>query len=77
MGNALKIGNKACIHPLQKDGYAGWWCGVDVGVLYMTATWKPQEKVMMSTAASLPSVVKPRFIDPVGERTKLQKVDAR
>jgi hypothetical protein len=29
---------------------------------------------MMSTAASLPSVVKPRFIEPVGERTKLQKV---
>jgi hypothetical protein len=37
---------------------------------------KPQEKVMMSTASSLPSVVKPRFIEPVGERTKLQKVDA-
>jgi hypothetical protein len=32
---------------------------------------------MMSTAASLPSVVKPRFIEPVGERTKLSKVDAR
>jgi hypothetical protein len=29
---------------------------------------------MMSTASSLPSVVKPRFIEPVGERTKLQKV---
>jgi hypothetical protein len=29
---------------------------------------------MMSTTASLPSVVKPRFIEPVGERTKLQKV---
>jgi hypothetical protein len=29
---------------------------------------------MMSTAANLPSVVKPRFIEPVGERTKLQKV---
>jgi hypothetical protein len=29
---------------------------------------------MMSTATSLPSVVKPRFIEPVGERTKLQKV---
>jgi hypothetical protein len=29
---------------------------------------------MMSTAASLPSVVKPRFLEPVGERTKLQKV---
>jgi hypothetical protein len=38
---------------------------------------KPQEKVMMSTAASLPSVVKPRFIKLVGERTKLPKVDAR
>jgi hypothetical protein len=29
---------------------------------------------MMNTAASLPSVVKLRFIEPVGERTKLQKV---
>jgi hypothetical protein len=38
---------------------------------------KPQEKVMMSTAASFPSVMKPRFIEPVGERTKLSKVDAR
>jgi hypothetical protein len=38
---------------------------------------KPQEKVMMSTAASFPSVVKPRFIEPLGERTKLPKVDAR
>jgi hypothetical protein len=33
----------------------------------------PREDVM-NTAASLPSVMKPRFIDPVGERTKLQKV---
>jgi hypothetical protein len=33
----------------------------------------PREGVM-STAAILPSVVKPRFIEPVGERTKLQKV---
>jgi hypothetical protein len=56
-----------------------WWCGVDVGVLYVynRPVGKPQEKVMMSTAASLPSVMKQRFIEPVGERTKLQKVDAR
>jgi hypothetical protein len=33
----------------------------------------PREGVM-STIASLPSVMKPRFIEPVGERTKLQKV---
>jgi hypothetical protein len=32
---------------------------------------------MMSIAASLPSVVKPRFIEPIGEITKLPKVDAR
>jgi hypothetical protein len=31
---------------------------------------------MMSIAASLPSVVKPRFIELVGERTELSKVDA-
>jgi hypothetical protein len=35
------------------------------------------QKVMMSTIANLPSVVKPRFIEPVGQRTKLPKVDAR
>jgi hypothetical protein len=28
----------------------------------------------MSTAASLSSVMEPRFIEPVGERTKLKKV---
>jgi hypothetical protein len=33
----------------------------------------PREGVM-STAASIPSVMKPRFIEPVGERPKLQKV---
>jgi hypothetical protein len=33
----------------------------------------PREGVM-STAASLPSVIKPRFIEPVGEKTKLKKV---
>jgi hypothetical protein len=33
----------------------------------------PREGVM-STAASLSSVMKPRFIEPVGERTKLKKV---
>jgi hypothetical protein len=45
--------------------------------LQQKTCWKPQKKVMMSTAASFPSVVKPRFIEPVGERTKLPKVDAR
>jgi hypothetical protein len=35
--------------------------------LQVTAHWEPQEEGMMSTAASLPSVVKPRFIEPVGE----------
>jgi hypothetical protein len=33
----------------------------------------PREGVM-SIAASLPSVMKPRFIEPVGERTKFKKV---
>jgi hypothetical protein len=33
----------------------------------------PREGVM-STTTSLPSVMKQRFIEPVGERTKLQKV---
>jgi hypothetical protein len=35
--------------------------------VYVTAHWEPQEEGMMSTVASLPSVVKPRFIEPVGE----------
>jgi hypothetical protein len=35
--------------------------------VYITPRWEPQEEGMMSTAASLPSVVKPRFIEPVGE----------
>jgi hypothetical protein len=35
--------------------------------LEVTARWEPQEEGMMSTAASFPSVVKPRFIKPVGE----------
>jgi hypothetical protein len=39
------------------------WCVVDTRKL----VGKPQEKVMMSTAASFPSVVKPRLIEPVGE----------
>jgi hypothetical protein len=47
------------------------WCVVDTRKL----DGKPQEKVMMSTSTSFPSVVKPRFIEPVGERTKLLKVD--
>jgi hypothetical protein len=33
----------------------------------ITPRWEPQEEGMMSTAASLPSVVKPRFIEPVEE----------
>jgi hypothetical protein len=33
----------------------------------------PREGVM-STTSSLPSVMKPRYIEPVGERTKLKKV---
>jgi hypothetical protein len=33
----------------------------------------PREGVM-STTTSIPSVMKPRFIEPVGERTKLHKV---
>jgi hypothetical protein len=35
--------------------------------IYITPHWEPQEEGMMSTAESLPSVVKPRFIEPVGE----------
>jgi hypothetical protein len=35
--------------------------------VWITPRWEPQEEGMMSTAASLPSVVKPRFIEPVGE----------
>jgi hypothetical protein len=40
----------------------------------MTNQLRTPREGMMSTAASLPSVVKPRLIEPVGEITKLQKV---
>jgi hypothetical protein len=40
----------------------------------MTAQLGTPREGVMSTAANLPSVMKPRFIEPVGERTKLQKV---
>jgi hypothetical protein len=40
----------------------------------MTAQLETLREGVMSIAASLPSVVKPRFIEPLGERTKLQKV---
>jgi hypothetical protein len=40
----------------------------------MTDQLGTPREAMMSTAASLPSVVKPRFIELIGERTKLQKV---
>jgi hypothetical protein len=54
-----------------------WWCGVDVGVLYMTAYLEtPREGYDEHTSKSSLSM-KPRFIKPVGERTKLQKVFAR
>jgi hypothetical protein len=33
---------------------------------------EPQEEAMMSTVASLPSVVKARFIEPVGESQTLE-----
>jgi hypothetical protein len=33
----------------------------------ITPRWEPQKEGMMSTAASLSSVVKSRFIEPVGE----------
>jgi hypothetical protein len=35
--------------------------------VWITPRWKSQEEGMMSTAASLPLVVKPRFIEPVGK----------
>jgi hypothetical protein len=39
---------------LVTDG--AWWCGVDVGVLYMTAQLETPREGLMSTATSLPSV---------------------
>jgi hypothetical protein len=51
------------VHPTSKNRSfpKSPWC------LVSTAHWEPQEEGMMSTAASLPSVVKPRFIKLVGE----------
>jgi hypothetical protein len=41
-------------HPCSLWGLDEWW-------LVSKARWEPQEEGMMSTAASLPSVMKPRF----------------
>jgi hypothetical protein len=46
--------------PRQQRQKTAWWRVV-------TARWEPQEEGMMSIVAILPSVVKPRFIEPVGE----------
>jgi hypothetical protein len=35
--------------------------------VYITPRWEPQEEGMMSIVAHLPSVVKPRFTEPVGK----------
>jgi hypothetical protein len=48
---------------------------MDVWWLVSKARWEPQEEGMMSTAASLPLVVKPRLIEPVGE-TQTSEGDA-
>jgi hypothetical protein len=40
----------------------------------MTAQLGTLREGVMSTAANLPSVMKPRIIEPIGERIKLQKV---
>jgi hypothetical protein len=51
-----------------------WWCGVDVGVLYMTAQLEtPREGYDEHNNKSSLSV-KPRFIEPVGERTNFQRL---
>jgi hypothetical protein len=49
------------------------WCVVDTRKL----VGKPQEQGYDEHSSKFPSVVKPRFIEPVGERTKLLKGDAR
>jgi hypothetical protein len=48
------------------------WQEVPALWLVSTARWKPQEEGMMSTAASFSSVVKPRFLEPVGESQTLE-----
>jgi hypothetical protein len=49
------------------------WCVVDTGKL----VGKPQKQGYDEHSSKFPSVVKQRFIESVGERTKLPKVDAR
>jgi hypothetical protein len=58
---------------LEKCLIAVRWCVVDTRKL----VGKPQEQGYDEHNNKFPSVVKPRFIKPVGERTKLPKVDAR
>jgi hypothetical protein len=53
-----------------------WWCGVDVGVFVDDRpVGNPKRRYDKHNSKSSLSM-KPRFIEPVGERTKLQKVDA-
>jgi hypothetical protein len=45
-------------------------CALDFGGLMVQCwriSWKPQEKGVMSTTVSFPSVMKPKFNRPVGE----------
>jgi hypothetical protein len=48
------------------------WCIVDTRKL----VGKTQEQGYDENSSKFPSVVKPRFIEPIGERTKLPKVNA-
>jgi hypothetical protein len=57
----------------QYDRLLFRWCVVDTRKL----VGKPQEQGYDEHNSKFPSVVKLRFIKPVGERIKLPKVDAR
>jgi hypothetical protein len=56
---------------------AWWWCGVDVGVIYITAQLETPREGYDEHSSKSSLSMKQWFIEPVGERTKLLKVDAR
>jgi hypothetical protein len=56
---------RCLLSPQQRRQKTAWW-------RVSTARWEPQEEGMLSTVASLPSVVKPRF-----NRTSRRKINFR
>jgi hypothetical protein len=60
---------RSLVFPLQRRQKTCWWRGVDDVNASQLGT--PREGVM-STAAGFPSVMKPRYVNPVGKIQNLE-----